>query len=160
VQDLPPYGALCVFALPAAFLFPLKLVALWLIAKGHTLVAGALFVGAKLAGTALVTRIFLLTQPALMRIGWFARLYDVFVPWHDAMLARIRASWMWRFGRILKERARRAARHAWARWKPSITIAWLAIGARLEEASRVARQRGQRAALWLRTLYSTNSSRR
>jgi hypothetical protein len=160
VQDLPPYGALCVFALPSALLVPLKLAALWLIAKGHAVLAGALFVGAKLGGTALVARIFMLTQPALMRLGWFARLYNVFVPWHEAMLAWIRASWPWRYGRILKERARRAIKQAWARWKPSITAARPEFGRRLREVWTVARQRGQRAAVRLRALYSTNSSRR
>ena len=160
VQDLPPYGALCVFALPSAFFFPLKFAALWLMAEGHVLLAGALFVGAKLAGTALVARIFLLTQPALMRIAWFARLYNVFVPWQEAMFAHIRASWAWRHGRILKERVRRAVTKAWAHWKPRMTAFWVRLSSRLREAWSRARERAQRVAARFKALYSTNSSRR
>lgn len=109
IAGLPPYGALAVFALPATLLFPLKLVALWLLAKGLVIAAGALFVGAKIASTALVARIFMLTKPALMRIGWFARVYALVVPWQEAMFAAIRASWAWRYGRIVKARVKKLA---------------------------------------------------
>ena len=69
---LPPYAALVVFALPTLLLLPLKLLALLLIAKGQVILAGLLFVAAKVVATALIARLFMLTQPALMQIGWFA----------------------------------------------------------------------------------------
>lgn len=102
IAGLPPYGALIVFALPSALLLPLKLFAIFLIAQGYKTAAALLFVGAKVVGTALVARIYQLTQVALMRIGWFKWLYDRVMPWKEALFASIRSSWSWRYGRIVK----------------------------------------------------------
>lgn len=120
IVRLPPYPALAVFALPSLLLLPLKLVALWLIAQGHVVIASLLFVGAKIAGTAIVARIFMLTRPALMQLGWFARLYNVVMPWKEAITAQVRASWAWRYGRVVKARVKHAAKHAWTAWRPTI----------------------------------------
>ena len=76
IARLPPYAALVVFVLPSTVLLPLKFLAVFLVAKGQILLAGLLFLAAKLVATALIARLFLLTQPALMQIGWFARVYD------------------------------------------------------------------------------------
>ncbi len=120
IAGLPPYGALLVLALPTSLLLPLKFVALYLLAAGQVLAAGLLFVGAKIASTALIARIFLLTQPALMRIGWFAAIYNLVMPWKEALFARIRASWAWRYGRMVKTRVRLEVKQAWARLKPRL----------------------------------------
>ena len=72
IASLPPYAALCVFALPTVFLLPLKFFAMWLLANGKVWTATALFAGAKVASTAFIARIFTLTKPQLMQIGWFA----------------------------------------------------------------------------------------
>ena len=85
IVRLPPYAALVVFALPTPLLLPLKFLALFLIAKGQMVLAGLLFVAAKVVATALVARLFMLTQPALMQIGWFAWGYDTVMPWKDAL---------------------------------------------------------------------------
>jgi hypothetical protein len=143
IAGLPPYGALAALAVPTSVLFPLKFVALYLLAQGYAASGGALFVGAKIASTALIARIFLLTKPSLMRIGWFARAYDWIVPWQEAMFAAIRASWAWRYGRMLKNRVRvvlktrlwQEVKKVWARAKP-----------RLDEAS--VRWRAWRAETW------------
>jgi hypothetical protein len=113
IAALPPYLALCVFAVPTALLFPLKLLALFLIAKGQAMAAGALFLAAKVVGTALVARIFQLTQPALMRIPWFAWAYSRFMPWKEAVFAAIRSTWAWRYGRIVKARVKKVAEPMW-----------------------------------------------
>lgn len=118
IMDLPPYLALVVFALPTALFFPLKLLAVYFIAKGQAMLATGVFVLAKMLGTALVARIFQLTQPALMRIAWFARGYNLFVPWKDALFATIRQTWAWRYGRVMKARVRKAVAAMWARVKP------------------------------------------
>jgi hypothetical protein len=120
IAALPPYAALVVFGLPTALFFPLKLLAFYLIAKGQAVLAAIVFALAKVFGTALLARIFQLTQPALMRIAWFAWGYNLFVPWRDALFAKIRATWAWRYGRIVKARAKKAAAAAWARLKPGI----------------------------------------
>ncbi len=72
IAGLPPYGALAALALPTSILFPLKLLAVYLVANGKLFAASLLFVGAKIASTALIARLFLLTKPSLMQIGWFA----------------------------------------------------------------------------------------
>lgn len=123
IAGLPPYAALVTIALPSALLFPLKFVAVWLVANGYFVGAAALFVGAKIASTALIARVFLLVRPALMRIAWFKALHDRFVPWKEAIFARIRASWVWRYGRMLKTAVRLEAKQAWERWRPRLRTA-------------------------------------
>ena len=124
IAGLGPYGALVVFALPTTFLLPLKFLAMWLLAQGKVWTATGLFAGAKVASTALVARIFTLTKPALMQLGWFARAYNWFVPWKDALFATIRNSWVWRYGRMVKTRVRLQAKQAWAKWRPVVNARW------------------------------------
>ena len=106
IAKLPPYGALVAFGLPTVFLLPLKLFALFLIAHGHAFSAAALFVGAKVVGTAVVARLYQLTSPQLMRIGWFKRGHDVLAPRLHTLNEEIRHSWAWRHGRMLKTRVK------------------------------------------------------
>jgi hypothetical protein len=58
IVALPPRWALALFIVPAIALFPVKLVALWLIHLGRTTLGVAVIVAAKLIGTALVGRLF------------------------------------------------------------------------------------------------------
>ncbi|MGQ0674026.1 MAG: hypothetical protein ACT4N2_14270 [Hyphomicrobium sp.] len=134
IAGLPPYGALAVFALPSAILLPLKFVALWLLANAYYTTASLLFVAAKVASTAFVARIFTLTKPALMQIGWFARAYHWFMPWKEAIFAEIRQSWIWRQGRVIKWRIKQAMRQAWSRWQPWLATEWSEWRAWVREA--------------------------
>lgn len=95
VEALPPYGALAVFFAPTLALLPVKLAALWLIAHGQHLLGVAVILAAKVAGTAVVARLFTLTRPALMQLEWFARLYGRWATWKEAIVARVRASAVW-----------------------------------------------------------------
>ncbi len=106
IRTLPPYAALALFLLPTAMLLPVKLLALWLIGQGQVLSGTLVIVGAKLVGTAAVARLFTLTRPALMQLAWFARLHTRWMGWKEALLTRVRASWPWRLGRVLKRRLR------------------------------------------------------
>ncbi|HOB96650.1 MAG TPA: hypothetical protein PK306_10220 [Aquabacterium sp.] len=115
IARLPPHAALVVFVVPALLLLPVKLAALALIAHGQRLLGLAVIVAAKLVGTAIVARLFTLTRPALMQLPWFERLYGRWTAWKEALLARVRASWAWRWGRVVK----RQARQQWARWMAS-----------------------------------------
>ena len=81
IARLPPYAALLLFAVPALSLLPFKFFGLYLIASGKGLAGVGVFVLAKVVGTALFAWIFALTSPALMRLAWFKRLYDWFVPY-------------------------------------------------------------------------------
>lgn len=78
ISRLPPYGALLVFAVPAVLLLPFKFLGLYLIGHGQKLAGMAVFVLAKVVGTAMVARVFSLTAPKLMTLSWFNRLYNRF----------------------------------------------------------------------------------
>jgi hypothetical protein len=75
VARTPRYLALACFLIPGAVLFPFKILGLYFIAHGAAIPGVATFLAAKIVGTALVARIFSLTRPQLMGIGWFARAY-------------------------------------------------------------------------------------
>ncbi len=134
IASLPPYAALAALALPTSLLLPLKFVAVFLLAGGHTVAAAVLFFAAKVASTAIIARIFLLTKPALMRIGWFRSAFEWIVPWQEAMFAMIRNSWVWRYGRMVKSRVRLAAKQLWARWQPLLATLWTDMRAGLRSA--------------------------
>ena len=119
IRRLPPWAALVLFALPTATLLPVKLAALWLIAQGHEIAGVVLILTAKIVGTAVVARLFSLTQPALLRLAWFAAFYRWLIPWKDAWINAIRASWPWRMGRVMKFRAKRAVMAAYRRVFPA-----------------------------------------
>jgi hypothetical protein len=146
IMRLPPYAALVAFALPSLLLVPLKFLALLLIAGGHVLLAGLLFVAAKVVATALIARLFMLTQPALMQIGWFASAHDRVIPWKDALIARVHASWAWRAGRVLEERMLALLRAQWVRLRPATRRqgAW----ARMTAARLVAGGRERCGEVW------------
>lgn len=115
VQALPPYAALVVFCVPAVALFPIKLVALYFIGKGQAMLGVALIVAAKIAGTALVARIFQLTQPTLMQLAWFARWYRRWKRWKDSLIAWVTESRGWRRFRVIRRTLRRRAAAVWRR---------------------------------------------
>ena len=110
IARLPPWAALGVVMLPTLTLLPTKVLALWLISDGRALLGLAVVVLAKLVGTALLARLFVLTRPALLQMPWFARLYGRWLPFKDGLLQRVRASWAWRVGRVLKRSLGRALR--------------------------------------------------
>jgi hypothetical protein len=112
IAALPPRAAIGVLFVPMLMLLPFKLGALWLIAGGRMAVGVAVFLGAKILGTGLVARLFLLTQPQLMRLAWFARAYRRWLAWKDASLARVRATLPWRLARAMVRRLRRRLRRA------------------------------------------------
>lgn len=135
IAGLPPYGALVALAIPTGILVPAKLFGVYLLALGHLVTAIVVLGLAKLASTALIARIFILTKPALMQIAWFKRAYDLFVPWQEALFAWIRGSWVWRYGRVLKWRVRRM----WMALRPSLVAMWERLGPRLAALGRQAR---------------------
>ncbi len=91
VAKLPPYAALIAFIIPGAILLPFKLAAVWLIAHGHGVYGLWVFVIAKIVGTAFLARIFSLTKPALLTIGWFNRAYLIITAWKERLYAYVRA---------------------------------------------------------------------
>lgn len=90
VQRLPPYGALCTFALPSAVLLPAKLIGLHFLANGQRLLGLGVFLLAKVLGTAIVGRLFTLTEPTLRQLPWAARALDRFLAFKKRVFTAVR----------------------------------------------------------------------
>jgi hypothetical protein len=105
IRRLPPYAALILFAVPSLSLAPVKFLALYWMAGGHPALGITAIAGAKIAGTALVARIYQLTRDSLIRLPWFA--------WCEGRVLALRASaYEW-------WRSTAAGRLAIAAWKSS-----------------------------------------
>jgi hypothetical protein len=113
IVKLPPYAALAFFATPSLLLIPVKLAALYFISHGKATLGMATVVAAKLVGTALVARLFSLTKPALMRIQWFAWLYERFTAFKTRIYAALKATRIYRYAHQQRLRLRRV----WLAWK-------------------------------------------
>ena len=117
ISGLPPWAALLAFGVPVASLVPVKLLALYLFSQGHAALGLGLIIAAKVTGTAIAARLFQLTQPALMRLAWFARIYTPWKAWKDRVLAQVRNSAPWRAVRSIKARIRTMGQKLWASFK-------------------------------------------
>ena len=113
IMALSPTGAMLAFGLPVLILFPVKLLALYLFGIGQTTLGLLLLLSAKLVGTALLARLFQLTQPALMQLPWFARWYPRWKNWKDAVLAQVHNSAVWRAAQDF----RRKTKLWWVEWR-------------------------------------------
>ena len=91
IQRLPPYPTMAVFLVPGAVLFPVKLGAVWLMTHGQVLLGIGVILAAKVVGTAVVARLYVICQPKLMTIGWFARLHDWLTVTRDRLYSAIKA---------------------------------------------------------------------
>ena len=117
VRRATPRIALALFLVPAVALFPIKLVALWLIHKGHGMFGIGVIVAAKLGGTALVGRLFVLSEPQLMQFAWLARAMNWWRATKLRVKAALRASTGWRSAR----RLRRQVRVKFGRWRRRVS---------------------------------------
>ncbi len=124
IARLPPAGAAVVFLLPTSLVLPIKLVALKLLLTGHALTGVAVIIAAKLLATALFARIYVLTQPALMRVRWFVAVHRTVLRWRRWVYAQIESHPAWRAVRraVLRWRAawetRRGRGSRWGRrWR-------------------------------------------
>ncbi|MGC4061676.1 MAG: hypothetical protein QM749_12850 [Aquabacterium sp.] len=95
IRRLPPYGALALFAVPLLTLLPIKILALYWLAHGHKMLGIGVIITAKLLGTAITARLFMLTQPTLMKLRWFARLFARWMRFKDKVLAQVKQSAAW-----------------------------------------------------------------
>jgi hypothetical protein len=121
IAGLPPAWAAVVFLAPSALILPVKLFAVTMIAKGHIVSGGGVILGAKITATALFSRVYVLTHPALMRVRWFTRLHATVLRWRVWVHREVEARPLWRAGRrvLLRWRAEVEARYGrggrWAR---------------------------------------------
>lgn len=89
---LAPYPTLLVFFLPGLLLLPVKVAALWLIAHGLKVGGLLMILAAKVCGTAVAARSFVICKPKMLTIPWFARLYQSFLDFRQRLSMRI-AAW-------------------------------------------------------------------
>jgi hypothetical protein len=108
IVKLPPYPSLAFFAAPSMLLLPVKLVALYFISHGRATLGMMTIIAAKVAGTALVARIFTLTRPKLMRIVWFAWLYERFIAFKTRVYEAIKSTAIYRAAHRFNLRMREA----------------------------------------------------
>ena len=113
IRRLPPHAALAAFFAPALLLIPVKVAALYLLAHGHGALGIGVLVAAKIAGTAIVARLFALTQATLMQLAWFARWYPRWKAWKDRMMDEVRRSPGWQAAARMKT----ALRAQWAQFR-------------------------------------------
>jgi hypothetical protein len=110
VRQLPPYGALALFLVPSAILFPVKLLAFYWMAAGQKALGVATILAAKFAGTALVARIFQLTQARLLEIAGCRWVYErlkalraaAYEVWRSLAIVRWWRQWWRRWWRRLR----------------------------------------------------------
>jgi hypothetical protein len=102
ISATPRWLALLLFLAPAVLLFPLKLVALWLIGEGRAGTGVFIIVAAKVLGTAFVGRLFILVEPQLMTFAWFARALNWWRETKARIVDAVRRSAPWRMARALR----------------------------------------------------------
>ena len=95
MERLPPYPTLIVFLIPLIALEPMKIVALWLFAKGQWLPGVATYIGTDVLRLGLVSFLFNTNKDKLLSIPWFLRLYEWFTyvhEWARAQVAPLKAA--------------------------------------------------------------------
>jgi hypothetical protein len=117
IRRLPPYGALGLFLLPVLSLLPVKLLALYWLSQGKAALGIGVIIAAKFLGTAILARLFSLTQPTLMRLGWFARLFARWMALKTRVLDHVHRSAAWRRLQALRQVIRQAVQAALQRWR-------------------------------------------
>jgi hypothetical protein len=95
IRSLSPRAALGLFLVPGVALFPVKLLALWLIHQGHAGLGLGTIIIVKLFGTALMGRLFTVTERQLMSFGWFARALGGWVQAKHRVMSTLRAWVRW-----------------------------------------------------------------
>ena len=130
IAGLPPYAALAMFGAPSLLLIPVKLAALYFVANGQPALGVVTAVAAKIAGTALVARIYALTHPSLLRIGWFAFLHARLLAFKTRVHEAIKSTKFYKAARRLRLRLRAAMavyfserRTLWrSRWEAALKL--------------------------------------
>lgn len=121
IRGVPPLGALALFGVPAVALAPVKLLALYWLAGGHPVLGIGTILTAKVAGTAIVARLFQLTQTQLLTIEWFKWCYE------KVMALRAAAYGLWINSAVGRWWRREREKHrGWVRRRWDAARAWLA----------------------------------
>jgi hypothetical protein len=103
ITKLPPKLALFVFIIPVLALLPFKLLAVKLFTSKKIILGTFTYITAKIVGTALIARLFKLTQPALMQLTWFAKYFQRFITWKEKLYTFLKNTRAWQHVQVLKQ---------------------------------------------------------
>ncbi len=140
IVRLPPAAALGFFILPSLVLIPVKFLALYFISRGQALLGLATIVAAKIAGTALVARLFKLTKPKLLTFGWFAWAYGHITEFKRRIYNVIQSSAIYK---LVRDRAHRL--RLWVKRWNARRKSW--FRRRFRAARKLMRQRREKSRL-------------
>jgi hypothetical protein len=90
IEHLHPAATLVVFAVPGIVLFPVKLLSVWLLAKGYWFGSVAVFTLSKCVGLGFSAFIFEVTRPKLLQMAWFRTVHDTVLAWRDWAREQVR----------------------------------------------------------------------
>ena len=133
----PPCVALTLFVLPGISLLPFKLAGVYFMAHGKPLLGVATFMAAKVVGTALVARLFTLTKPQLLQIGWFARSYAALLRFKTFVAERLHRHSAYRWAREVLHRWRQQARSLRRGIAYHLRCRWVAVLRRSRQRGRL-----------------------
>jgi len=83
VDRLSPQATLVVFVVPFIALLPLKFLEFWFLGHRQWIAAIVVLVLAKLVGLGVTAFVFEVTRDKLLEMGWFQRVYEVFLRARD-----------------------------------------------------------------------------
>lgn len=89
ILRLPASLTIVVFLLPTTLLIPVKLLAVYWATRGYWLASLGLLIAAKIFGTAIVARLYVVCHPKLITIGWFRTLHDWLIATRNRLYAAI-----------------------------------------------------------------------
>ncbi len=110
VRALPPNGAALALLAPVALVLPIKLLAVWIMSSGRWGLGLMVLLSAKVAGTAVIARIYTLCDPALSTLAWFVILRNWFRRGKDWAHAKLNSWPLYRLTRRLVSRLSRLRR--------------------------------------------------
>jgi hypothetical protein len=90
IEGLGPYPSLFVLAIPTSLIEPLKLAAVAIAGEGHWISGTIVIACAYAASLLVVERLFKIVKPKLLKLSWFARLWNWFVALRHRALAWLR----------------------------------------------------------------------
>ena len=99
MRILPPKAAAVALFVPVALIFPVKVLAVWVMSTGRWGLGVTILLSAKLVGTALIAWIYTLCEPALSQLAWFVHLRAWFLDAKDWAHRKLEAWLLWRFAR-------------------------------------------------------------
>lgn len=92
IERLGPYPSLLVLAVPISLVEPLKLAAVAIAGEGHWIAGTIVITGAYAGSLLVVDRLFKIVKPKLLKLPWFARLWNWFVAVRERALVWLRSA--------------------------------------------------------------------